>query len=335
MEAFEADGRVEKLSSVERYRRIEECNNKSFLMTEGSSLQVIQSLHSIGVPRDQLSIAMEYAESKEEIDELNAQRRIVNGNMSPVNNYGPSELTAEERIEDAKANLHEFLNQNEIDPSRVRMLKPERSYDTPITAVNIDETPLELDGTGIMRPVKDGDVLYTFDPDIILAARPADCPLAYIEAETPKGVVTVLVHLAWRGIGSGHVKQAKAELDAIGVDWSSAKIQITGGGHAETFIFEGYGGEDPREQYSEAASMFVDVENYISDKEEKLYNFRVDVAAETYEQILKYWGVNEYNIFADTTDTTSPESGYSSHSRSFNGYYVGGDNTRDIFLAKR
>jgi peptidoglycan L-alanyl-D-glutamate endopeptidase CwlK len=335
METPRANPNREMVQSAERYKIIEARNNESFLMTVGSSLQVVQSIHSTGVPRDELSVAIDYAESEEEIDELKAQRKLVDGNMSPVNKYGPSELSVEERIKDAKKNLHEFLYQADIEPIDVRMLKPERSYDTPITAVNVDETPLELDDTGILRPTKDGDVLYTFDPNLILAARPADCPLAYIEAQTPNGMVTALVHLAWRGVGSGHVQQAKAELDKIGIDWSTAQVQITGGGHAKTFIFEEYGEGDPREQYPEAINMFVDVEQYENSKGETLHNFLVDVAAEAYEQIVSKWGVDEYNVFADTTDTTAPESGYSSHSRSFKDYHVDGDNTRDLFLARR
>ena len=315
----------------ERYKKIDELNKHSFLVTEGSSLQVLQSLHSIGAPRDVLSEAIESTDDPAVVDELNEKRTVVNGNMSPLNGYGPSELTPEQRIVDAKENLHTFLYHQDIDPADVRMLRPERDYTTPLSVVNLDDTELAPDDTGILRPDKAGDLIYTYNPNIILAARPADCPIAYVEAHTPKGVVTVLLHLAWMGVAHGYVQQAKKELDNLGIDWETAQVQITAGGHAETYTFEGFDKFNPVEEFPESASMFVNLQETDKGK----YNFGIDVAAEVYDQIIHTWDVTEHNVFADTTDTTSPESGYSSHSRAHKNYAVDGDNTRDLFLAKR
>jgi|GEM_PF-656629 len=319
----------------ERYRKIDELNKKSFLVTEGSSLQVIQSLHSIGAPRDVLSEKIENTDDPQVAEALKEKRKVVNGNMSPLNGYGPSELSPEERIEDAKENLHTFLYHQDIDPADVRMLRPERDYTTPLSVVNLDDTALAPDDTGILRPDKAGDLIYTYNPSIILAARPADCPIAYVEAHTPKGAVTALLHLAWMGVAHGYVQQAKEELDNLGIDWETAQVQITAGGHAETYTFEGFDKFNPVEEFPESASMFVGVESSINNKGEAAYDFGIDVAAEVYNQIIHTWDVTEYNVFADTTDTTAPESGYSSHSRSFKDYEVDGDNTRDLFLARR
>jgi len=322
-----------------RYEHIDENNKKSFLMNEGSSLQVLQSLHSIGMPRDVLSAEIENTDDPAVIEELKEKRKVVNGNMSPLNGYGPSELSPEQRIEEAKENLHTFLYHQDIDPVDVRMLRPERDYTTPLSVVNLDETSFEPDDTGILRSNKEGDLMYTYNPEIILAARPADCPLVYIEAETPNGIVTVLLHLAWKGVATGHVQHAKTALDELGIDWSTARVQITAGGHAETYTFDDFDDFDPNTAYPESAKMFVGVEEYISDtkkkKGKKVYRFGMDVAAEAYRQIMDLWKLDEYNVFADTTDTTSPESGYSSHSRAHKNYKVDGDNTRDLFLAKR
>jgi len=313
-----------------RYRKIDELNKKSFLVTEGSSLEVIQSLHSIGAPRDVLSEKIEKTDDPRVAEALKEKRVLVNGNMSPLNGYGPSELTPEERIEDAKENLHTFLYYQNINSADVRMLRPERDYTTPLSVVNLDDTPLAPDDTGILRPDKAGDLMYTYNPEIVLAARPADCPIAYVEARTPKGVVTVLLHLAWMGVAHGYVQQAKTELDNLGIDWATAQVQITAGGHAETYTFEGFDKFNPVEEFPESASMFVDIQ----ETDEGKYNFGIDVAAEVYNQIINTWDVTEHNVFADTTDTTAPESGYSSHSRSFKDYEVDGDNTRDLFLAR-
>lgn len=321
------------------YKRIDQLNKQSFLMTEGSSLQVIQSLHSIGLPRDVLTSELKSTDDPQAAEKLKEKRVVVNGNMSPLNGYGPSELSPEQRIEDAKKNLHTFLYRQEIDPADVRMLRPERDYTTPLTVVNLDDTPLAPDDTGILRPDKEGDMMYTYNHEIILAARPADCPIVYIEAETLNGRVTVLLHLAWMGVAAGYVPQAKIELDTLGIDWSTARVQITAGGHAETYIFEDFDKFNPETEFPEAATMFVGVQEYVSEtkrnKGKTVYRFGIDVAAEVYRQTLASWDIDEYSVFADTTDTTAPESGYSSHSRSFKEYEVDNDNTRDLFLAKR
>ena len=323
----------------ERYRRIDELNKHSFLMTEGSSLRVIQSLHSVGLPRDVLSSEYKNTNDPATAHGLIGKRAILNGNMSPLNGYGPSELSLEQRIEDAKKNIHTFLHRQEIDPADVRILRPERDYTTPLGVVNLDETALTPDDTGIFRPDKAGDLMYTYNPELILAARPADCPIVYVEAKTPKGIVTVLLHLAWKGVAHGYIQQAKNELDALEIDWSTAQVQITAGGHAETYTFEDFDDFDPNTAFPESAAMFVGVQEYISDTEKKkgkkVYRFGMDVANEVYTQIMNSWDVEAYSVFADTTDTTAPESGYSSHSRSFRNYEIDGENTRDLFLAKR
>ena len=333
---IEADGFK---SQPERYRRIDELNKQSFLMIAGSSLQVIQSLYSAGPPRDVLASEYKNADNPTTADELKSKRRVLSGNMSPLNGYGPSELSPEQRIQDAKKNLHTFLYRQDINPAMVRILRPERDYTTPLGVVNLDETPSTPDDTGILRPDKAGDLIYTHNPELILAARPADCPIVYVEAKTPKGIVTALLHLAWKGVAHGYIQQAKNALDEIGMDWTTAQVQITAGGHAETYTFEDFDDFDPNTAFPESAAMFVDVQDYISDTEnkkgKKVYRFGMDVAAEVYRQIMNSWDVEAYSVFADTTDTTAPESGHSSHSRSFKDYNIDNNNTRDLFLAKR
>jgi hypothetical protein len=318
-----------------RYEQIDENNKRSFLVNEGSSLQVLQSLHSIGVSRDVLSAAIENTDDPAVVEKLKEKRMVVNGNMSPLNKLGPNDLTVEQRIEDAKKNVDDFLYKTDIDPADVRLLLPERDYETPLTVLNVDEVPLTHDDTGLLRPQTRADMMYTYNPEIIMAARPADCPIAYVTANTPDGEVTVLLHLATLGVAYGYVPQAKSLLDELAVDWSSVRVQLTPGGHAETYNYENFIQYNPAEKFPETNTLYVDVEETKNEEGKKAWNFNVDVAAEAYNQILKYWNVDGYQVFLDTTDTTSPESGYSSNSRAFKGYEVGGDNTRDIVLAGR
>jgi peptidoglycan L-alanyl-D-glutamate endopeptidase CwlK len=336
MDTYKFSNSDSSTKQSERYERIEALNVESFMLAEGSSLRVIQSLHSVGAPRDVLSDknvekfhhqTVEYAQK--------ISRVALAGNMSPLHGYGPSDLTPEQRIEDAKENVANFLYLNDINPEQVRILRPERDYETPLSVVNLDDSSFERDDTGLLRPEQAADLLYTYDSEIVMAARPADCPIVFVSAETPKGGITVLLHLAWLGVAHGYVHQAKKELDELGVDWASAQVQITSGGHADTYAYKDFEKFNPVEKYPIAASMFVDLQESKNEEGKTAYTFGIDVAAEVYEQVSATWGVDPHNLFADTTNTTAPESGYSSHSRSSKGYEVDGDNTRDLVLAAR
>jgi copper oxidase (laccase) domain-containing protein len=336
METTEFGARGEKRSSTERYKIIDERNMLSFLLQEGSSLQVLQSVHSVGAPRDVLT--EEYADTfKNEVIERaqKMSRVILAGNMSPLNEYGPQELTIEQRIEDAKNNISEFLAQHDVDPAQVRILRPERDYSTPLNVLNLDEVALQPDDTGLLRPDDAADMVYTYNPDVVIAARPADCPIVFVSADTPKGEVTALLHLAWKGVAYGYVQQAKTHLGALDIDWQSAKVQITPGGHAETYRFTNFSQFNPHIEFPSAKTMFVSSDESGKIEGDPPYSFGIDVAAEVYEQIVDSWNIEPYQIFADTTNTTAPESGYSSHSRTSKKYKVTGENTRDIVLARR
>lgn len=332
-ERIEADGFE---PHANRYERIDELNKNSFLMNEGSSLQVLQSLHSAGAPRDILSEKYADTFDLQVIEKAqNISRVALAGNMSPLNGYGPTYLTPQERIEDANNNINAFLAQNDVSPEYVRILRPERDYTTPLSVVNLDNAPLSTDDTGLLRPDRAGDMVYTRDPEVILAARPADCPIVFLSAETPKGTITVLLHLAWLGVAYGYIQQAKQELDKLQIDWPTAQVQITPGGHADTYLFENFSKFNPLKEFPESTSMFVDFRETKDDEGKPAYSFGLDVAAEVYEQITDTWDVDQHNVYADTSDTTAPESGYSSHSRSFKNYAVHGENSRDLVLARR
>lgn len=319
-----------------RYEKIDELNKNSFLMNEGSSLQVLQSLHSAGAPRNMLSEKYADTFDLQVVEKAqNISRVALAGNMSPLNGYGPTYLTPEERIEDAKNNINAFLAQNDISPEHVRILRPERDYTTPLNIINLEDAPLSPDDTGLLRPNQAGDMIYTHDPEVILVARPADCPIVFLSAETPAGTITALLHLAWLGVAHGYIQQAKKELDKLQIDWLTAQVQITPGGHADTYLFENFSKFNPLKEFPESASMFVDFRETKDDEGEPAYSFGLDVAAEVYEQITDTWGVDQHNVYADTSDTTAPESGYSSHSRSFKNYAVHGENSRDLVLARR
>lgn len=322
----------------ERYAAIEAANRESFLMQETPDLVVTQSLHSIGDSREVFGKKNAPAEDVAEVPPRSTRlsRTILAGNMSPLNGYGPSALSPEERVLDAQENLRRFFEQQGIDTDTVRILLPERDYTTPLSVINLDEAPLESDESGLRRPAQRGDFMYTYNSELTLAARPADCPIEFVTAMTPKGEVTVLLHLAWLGVVHDYIDQAKIALDSLEVDWSTVRVQVTPGGHSETFKFtnaDRYG--DPRETFPEYASLFKEVTANTADDGRTLYDFGIDLPAEVYHRTIASWGIDPYQIFLDTTDTTAPHVGYSSNSRAYQGYVVDGDNTRDIVAARR
>lgn len=301
------------------YAEIDKMNKDSFLLNESWSIQPLQSLHSVGEARN-----------------IKGSRTQLGGNMSPLNGYGPRELSPEERIDEAKANLNHFLELHDLDPATVRMLRPERDYSTPLTVVNIDTEPLAPDDTGILRSDLAGDMMVTFNKELSLAARPADCPLLFMTAETPHGEATILLHLAWQGVTHDYIDQAKVYMEEMGVDFDSLRVYQTPGGHADTFTFDGFNKYNPREEFPGYESMFTNLQASTNEAGETAYSFGIELASEVHDRVIESWGIDPYQIFTDTTDTTSPEAGYSSHSRSFKNYDgVGGENSRDLFIAKR
>lgn len=298
-----------------RYELIDEQNAASFLLHEPWGAEVGHSVHSLGLSR-----------------ELALARTVLAGNMSPLGSYGPQSLAREEKITDAKANLARYFAVNNIDPSTVRILHPERDYTTPLTSIAIDETQTAPDDAGLERSLTAGDLMYTYNPDIVLAARPADCPIVLMTADTPRGQMTSLLHLAWLGAAHGYVEQAKAIYDGLGVDWDSARCYITAGGQAETFTFEGFNKYNPLEEFPDRAGLFV---NVTQDANNGTYAFGVDSPKFVYDEVINRFGIDPYQVYLDTSDTTSPRSGYSSHSRSFKGYPEDGSNTRDIVYIAR
>lgn len=300
------------------YDTIDRLNQESFLMKEGSELRVLQSLHSVGPSR-----------------EASLARTVLAGNMSPLSGYGPAHLTIEARALDARHNLQAFLDKNDINPDDVRMLRPERDYTTQLSVVNIDSAELAPDDTGMARPDTAADLMYTFNKELILAARPADCPIVFVDAETPQGRLTALLHLAWLGVAHGYIPQAKGALDELGVDWSTARVQVTAGGHGTTYRYTDFKGYNPHEKFPQSAAMFTDLEEYQDEAGEARYNFGIDVSAEVYQQLRNVWQLDSYQVFHDTSNTTAPESGYSSHSRAYKRYPEDGANTRDLVLGMR
>ena len=318
-----------------RYAAIDKLNRESWYMTgKGQVIHVDSSIADIG---DERVMANKYNDSPEIVEAAKAANRLLRyplaGNMSTAkdpdgNYYGPQDLPVEERPADARANMVRHLEALGIDPASVRVLHPSRDYTKELAVVDVDHDPVTYDGAEPAKLDGEGDMIYTYNPNIVLAVRPADCPLVVLNAETPKGQITVMVHFAWQGAATQQVKAMQGELDKLGVDLSTARIYMTPGGHSETFPFEGYA-EDPRLKYPDTEGLFNNVEPYEQDGKTK-HRFTIDTPYFVYEGLLGM-GLDPYQIFVDTSDTTAPKSGYSSHSRQWR---LDDTNTRDLVTVK-
>ena len=314
-----------------RYMRIDEANEKSFYMTDPNRpFTVNLSLYSAGEPRQKRDSEDDYL-NKAGI----AARFVLGGNMSTVVRngeaaFGPSGMTSDERLADARFNMSKHFEALGIDPSKVKILNPERDYSTPLTAVNADEDKGVYNGLDPVRLQKSGDFVYSYNPDIILAARPADCPIAIMSAETPNGKLNMLLHFAWKGPASGQYEDMKRELDILGIKYESLRVYISPGGQSETFRYESYKPNGDTNPYIEEGRLFVGITERELDDKTKVYDFGIDTPNDVYEAFMDL-GLDKSQVFLDTSDTTALNSGYSSNSRAFNQKE---DNVRDILTAQ-
>jgi copper oxidase (laccase) domain-containing protein len=338
---------INEPADPQRYEHIDERNRASWYMDEAQDrpFDVIQSIHSAGRPRvDPKDTPVPYSiDFQRELNRAaltileqkkKGGRFVLGGNMSPVVHengkvpYGPKAMTDEERFADAEQNMMRHFEQIGVDPAMVRVLYPDRDYTHGLGIVNVDEDDSVCEGGVPIRLKKQGDFIYTYNPDIVLAVRPADCPIAIIAAETPKGQITMLVHFAWRGPATGEYEDMKRAFADLGVDNASMRVYITAGGHSETFGYpDPYKPNDADNKPSPVgnARLFKDVKAH-GDPNDPSYTFGIDTVNDVYEEFLSM-GIDEHHIFVDTTDTTAPESGTASNSRAVN---YGDDNVRDI-----
>lgn len=312
-----------------RYADIDAANKRSFYMNNPSrTLDVIQSIHSIGDNRIEATTGAFEAD-----DTLIAARRIIaGGNMSPLGAYGPVELSEEERIEDATSNMSALFESLGVPETSVYLLNPERDYSTPLTVVDIDTQLTDETTTWPARLEKSGDFIYTRDPNKVLAVRPADCPVMIASADTPKGKVYMMVHYAWKGAAHHYVEQTAAAFDGLGVDRKSLEIYLSPGAQAESYPYENYP-QNPLDEFPGTEGLFIHPTSYINDQGEKVWRFSIDTPKFVYDQVIEKIGVESAQVFCDTSDTGSLESGYSSHGRSSRLKSQGEANTRDLVVA--
>jgi len=305
---------LERIGNYEFERRYEEIdkNNLQYDVSK-QYFDVSMSLHSFIYEDPFLKVA---------------RRLVIHGNMDYGGKLGPSHLTRDERIDDAKKNMDRFLKDGKVDPKDVRIMRnnPDRN-DPKLYVVNIDEQ--EVGDNHIVKDV--GDFVYTYNPDIVLAIQPADCPTMIASGENPKGRIYMMAHYGWQGSANDFVGQTSSVWDSLDIERSSLSIYLTPGAQAESFHYHNYP-VDPRKKFThvDTSELFVNVRN-TGENPDKPWEFSIDTPFFVYHQILKLHDIKPSQIFCDTNNTSSAESGYSSNTRSINNSE---DNTRDLVIAK-
>ena len=327
--SFETNTSETEDSFSNRYANIEAANKRSFYMNNPNrTLDVIQSIHSFGDARVETTTT-----NLDNDDTLAAARRLIaGGNMSPLGAYGPVGLSEEARIKDATSNMSALFESLGVPETSAYLLNPERDYTTPLTIVNIDAQLIEENTTWPTRLEKSGDFIYTRDPNKVLAVRPADCPVMIASADTPDGKVYMMVHYAWKGAANHYVEQTALAFDSLGVDRESLEMYLSPGAQAESYPYSNYP-QNPLEEFPGTEGLFVKPTSHINEKGEKVWDFAIDTPKFVYDQVIEKLGVDPSQVFCDTSDTGSLESGYSSHGRSSRLKSQGEANTRDLVVA--
>lgn len=302
---------------ADRYEILDRRNSESWYLTDvARPFHVVMSLHDIGPSREQ-KIA----------------RTLVVPNVSPT--YGPSNVNKSQWPELARVNLNEFLHSIEVDPATVRILHPDRDFTTPLKMVAIDTEIVDPTRSDPTRLQQIGDFIYTFNPNISLAVRPADCPVIAAYGETPAGPVQTMTHIAWEGAASGYVDQMFAAYDQLMIDRSSLKIYLTAGGHAENFAYKDYP-TNPLEMFPGLDELFIDVRKQVDSSDSARYSFNIDTPNFVYKKLVDH-GMTPTQIFVDTTDTAALNAGTSSNTRMARSHtgdldILSEDNVRDVIV---
>jgi copper oxidase (laccase) domain-containing protein len=306
-----------------RYAEIERANDRSwYVQNQHRPFDAVLSVHSAGEARNPLQPltyeAMVDVHSK-------VGRRILGGNMSFSQNLGPKELPVDVRLANAKENVERVCSDAGIEPRQLRILGARMSEHSshPLTPLNVDVFNIDPQSNDPFFIPETSDFIYSYDPSVVLAATPADCPIMLASAETPQGTVSMLVHYSWRAAANGYIEQTDRCFDMLGVDRETLHIYLSPGAHAENFAYKR--AADPRIEFPGAEGLFRDV-RFKNDA----WEFGIDTPRFAYDRVLQLPGIKPEMVYADTTDTGSYRSGHSSHNRDFN--INPNHNTRDLLF---
>ncbi len=253
------------------------------------------------------------------------------GSMSP--NWGqpgrlelnkrPAEmkqLTDEQRAEivklratESRLKMNKFLDVHRLNRADLVVIKPqgERSSGV-IDIVCADNLPRPSDS--YLEDSTPASMMYTRDPERVLAIRPADCPtLIGYGLDEESQPLLFLLHSGWQDEEAGFVEQGLSFVrDELGVDPAIMNFIIAPGGIDFDYKrpTDPATGQDERFQHSAWADHLKNVQQ----DEDGNYRFIIDMPGFLTSRLHEF-GVTDHQIFFDDSDTSRLDSGYSSHKR--------------------
>jgi len=313
-----------------------EFGQRSFMFNENEGHPLfLMSLESAGPPRNTVDspyLRLTQAEldstDPEIIASVNAKiisyRILMAGNVREVSGNPLPEGTSDEDIaeiwrREAQANVAKFFESMNIPPQKVKFLSPQDDYrktHLPLIMANVDETPANPESKIGVYSKEKADMIYSYDTETVLAVKPGDCPIIYFRGMTDRGPIQGMVHIPWPGADSkgseygGYIDQMFNHFNILGINKASLRLNISPGARASSYDYEFP--ENPLENNPGKELLFNDVK--VSDKGG--YSCNIDTPVFVRDQLIKY-GISEYQMCQDSTDTASQECGYGSNSRAY------------------
>lgn len=161
-------------------------------------------------------------------------------------------------------------------------------------------------------------MIFSHDPNRVVAIRPADCPTVSFAGHDRAGKpVHGLMHGGWQDDDAGFIEQGldyiKKELNC---DISDINFAIGPGGVEFGYSrpYDPREGNDPKFVHEGWKTRTTDYD----DREPGKWRFTIDMPGFAADRILEA-GASEEQIFIDSTDTSTAESGHASHKQASRG----------------
>lgn len=161
-------------------------------------------------------------------------------------------------------------------------------------------------------------MMYSHDPNRIVAIRPADCPtISFYGHDHDGNSVHGLMHAGWQDEDAGFIEQGLDYLkNELNCDINDLNFTIGPGGvdFGYTRPFDPREGKDPKFVHPGWKARTTDHEEQADGK----WRFTIDMPGFAADRIVEAGARNE-QIFIDSTDTSSAESGNASHKQASRG----------------
>ncbi len=281
-----------------RVEVIEALNANSWLMQGESGPEVSTSVTSVGPPRN--------AETGEPTD-----RTDLAGNLSP--NYGSTHLSSEDKAVVANENVNKFIESLGYEPKDVVIMRPGQDEKTEqLKCLSVNDPSIVRDNTLATWIPEQSDMIYTRNPNTLLAVRAADCIVVTIEADTPDGKIMTQAHTTWRQAKAGYMQQMLEHCKSLNMNLTTAKFYVAAGVAPENFPFTFRDGINP-DPDGELKDLFTSLKQSQEDGS-PVYTANIDMPL-YFRKVMKDAGIEDWQIYQDMSDAAALESGYSSHSR--------------------